>query len=175
MATATISLPDDQLAQLRLYAAMKGRRLDEVIGEAVEAYLASLPDLPTPRVTEPSNDIPDDEWQARFDAVVERIRQAGPTDLTPEEIEREITLAREEARQDVSAERNGYDPNEPYVTQPSVSVTDPEWRARFSAALAHIRSKVPPDMTPEEIEHEITLASEEARQERITRRERSRG
>ena len=172
MATATISLPDDQWAQLRLYATMKGRPLDEVIREAVEAYLASLPDLPTPRITEPSNDIPDEEWQARFDAVVERIRAAGPSDLTPEEIEREITLAREEARQAMSAERNGHRTNEPYVTQPSVSVFDPEWRARFDAALTAIRAKVPTDMTPEEIEHEITLASEEARLERIARRER---
>jgi hypothetical protein len=103
MATATISLPDDQWAQLRLYAAMKGRRLDDVILEAVQAYLAALPDLPTPRVTEPEVTLPDPEWQARFDAVAERIRQAGPTDLTPEEIEREITLAREEARQIMSS------------------------------------------------------------------------
>src|SRR5205823_5335419 len=106
MATITISLPDDQLARLRLYAAMKGRPLDEVVREAVEAYLASLPDLPTPRVTEPEVRLPDPEWQARFDAVAERIRQAGPTDLTPEEIECEITLARDEARQERRAQRS---------------------------------------------------------------------
>ena len=35
-------------------------------------------------------------------AVTERIRQASPSDLTPDEIEREITLAREEARQVVA-------------------------------------------------------------------------
>jgi hypothetical protein len=102
VATTTISLPDDQLARLRLHAAMKGRKLDEVVRDAVEAYLASLPDLPTPRVIEPEVRLPDAEWQARFDAVAERIRQAGPTDLTPDEIEREITLAREEARRIMS-------------------------------------------------------------------------
>ena len=104
MATTTISLPDDQLARLRLYAAMKGRSPDDVIREAVEAYLAQLPDLPTPRVIEPEITLPDAEWQARWDAVAERIRAAGPTDLTPEEIEREITLAREEARRIMSAD-----------------------------------------------------------------------
>jgi len=48
MATTTISLPDDQWARLRLHAAMKGRPLDDVIREAVEAYLASLPDFAHP-------------------------------------------------------------------------------------------------------------------------------
>jgi hypothetical protein len=98
VATTTITLPDDQLARLRILALTSRHSLDEVVREAVDAYLASLPETPTPRVIEPPNDIPDAEWQARFDAVTERIRQAGPTDLTPEEIEREITLAREEAR-----------------------------------------------------------------------------
>jgi len=46
--------------------------------------------------------LPDPEWQAEFDAVAERIRQAGPIELTPEEIEHEITLAREEARRIMS-------------------------------------------------------------------------
>jgi predicted DNA-binding protein len=102
VATTSISLPDDQLARLRLLALMQRRPLDEVIREAIDAYLAQLPDLPTTRVTEPTNDLPDAEWQARWDAVAERIRQAGPTQLTPEELEREITLAREEARREMS-------------------------------------------------------------------------
>jgi hypothetical protein len=105
MATATISLPDDQWAQLRLYAAMKGRPLVVVIRDAVEAYLAALPDLPTPRVTQPEVTLPNPEWQAQFDALVAQIRSKIPPDMTPEEIEREITLASEEARQERIAER----------------------------------------------------------------------
>ena len=104
MATATISLPDDQLARLRLYAAMKGRRLDEVIGEAVEAYLASLPDLPTPRVIEPSNDIPDDEWQARFDALMKRRRSiARGKGWTEEQVLRDVNATVRQLRSERTA------------------------------------------------------------------------
>jgi Ribbon-helix-helix protein, copG family len=105
MATTTISLPDDQLARLRLFAAMKGRPPDEIIREAVEAYLAQLPDLPTPRVREPEVTLPDAEWQARWDAALAAIRSKVPPDMTPEEIEREITLASEEVRQERIARR----------------------------------------------------------------------
>jgi len=145
---------------------MKGRSPDEIIREAVEAYLAQLPDLPTPRVREPEVMLPDAEWQARWDEVTERIRQAGPTDLTPEEIEREITLASEEARQERIAERNGLTPDSSYVTEPTTDVTDPAWRARFDAALASLREQVPPGLTPDEIDAEIDAAWDEVRQER---------
>lgn len=50
---------------------------------------------------------------------------------------------------------------------PRRSVTDPEWRVGFDAALERIRAGVPADMTSEEIEAEITAASEEVRQERL--------
>lgn len=102
MTTTTISLSDDRLARLRQLAFTTHRSLDDVVGEAVDTYLAGhMPAAPT-RITEPANDIAEDEWQARFQAVTDHIRQAGPTDLTPDEIEREITLAREEARRIVS-------------------------------------------------------------------------
>jgi plasmid stability protein len=100
--TTTISLPDEQIARLRILAIASGRSLDAVLREAVDTYLAGRADTPTTRATPPANDIPDDEWQARFGTVIERIRRAGPTDLTPAEIEREITLAREEARHRLS-------------------------------------------------------------------------
>jgi plasmid stability protein len=117
MATATISLPDDQWAQLRLYAAMKGRPLDDVIREAVEAY-----------------------------------------------------LAREEAAQELDAERNGHASAASYVTEPQTSVFDPEWRAEFDEALARLREQVPPGLTPEEIDAEIDAAWAEVREERRGRR-----
>jgi plasmid stability protein len=105
VSTTTIELPDDQLGRLRLRAAMTNRKLDDVIREAVEAYLASLPDLPAPRVTEPEIELPNAEWQAKFDDLLSQIRSKVPADMTPEEIEREITLASEEVRQERIAER----------------------------------------------------------------------
>jgi predicted transcriptional regulator len=45
-----------------------------------------------------------------------------------------------------------------------------DWRRRFEDLLASVRASVPSDMTPDEIEREITLASEEARFERIADR-----
>ena len=44
-----------------------------------------------------------------------------------------------------------------------------EWRSGFEAALRRIRAGVPAHMTPEEIEAEITAASEEVRRERLAR------
>jgi hypothetical protein len=105
VATTSISLPDDQLARLRLLSLMQRRPLDEVIREAVDAYLAQLPDLPTPRVTEPPPGPPSPEWRARFDAALAAIRAQVPADLTPEEIEAEINAAWEEVRQERQARR----------------------------------------------------------------------
>ncbi len=41
MVTAHISLPDDQMARLRLLAIASRRCLDEVIRDAVDRYLAN--------------------------------------------------------------------------------------------------------------------------------------
>jgi hypothetical protein len=46
---------------------------------------------------------------------------------------------------------------------------DPEWQKRWDEVIAQIRSEIPPDVTPEEIEAEITRVSEELRQERLAR------
>ena len=107
MATTTISLPDDQFAQLRVLAFLSQRSLDEVVREAVDAYLASLPETATPRVTEPPPGPPSSEWQAEVDAALVRIRARVPVDMTPEEIEAEITAASEEARAERIALREG--------------------------------------------------------------------
>jgi hypothetical protein len=63
---------------------------------------------------------------------------------------------------------------EPRVIGPRREIPYDEWRSGFEAALRRIRAGVPKDMTPQEIEDMITEASEEARQERIARRQSSR-
>jgi predicted DNA-binding protein len=42
VAVTSIALTDEQLARLREYAKSSGRSLDEVVREAVEAYLANV-------------------------------------------------------------------------------------------------------------------------------------
>ena len=46
---------------------------------------------------------------------------------------------------------------------------DPEWQKRWDEVIAQIRSEIPPEVTPEEIEAEITRVSEELRRERLAR------
>lgn len=105
MVTAHISLPDDQMARLRLLAIASRRCLDEVIRDAVDRYLANESEpagtgtvnLPTPHV-EP-------EARAAAVAALARLHAHVALDLTSEEIEQEITLAAEEARQERIARR----------------------------------------------------------------------
>jgi hypothetical protein len=78
--------------------------ITEVSDEARRERIARRAIAHGARVVEPPNDIPEAEWRARFDHVTEHIRQSGPTDLMPDEIEREITLAREEARRTLSSD-----------------------------------------------------------------------
>jgi hypothetical protein len=46
---------------------------------------------------------------------------------------------------------------------------DPEWQKRWDELLARVRSEIPEGLTPDEIEAEITRASEEVRDERLAR------
>ena len=162
MATTTISLPDDQIARLRLVALSSRRSLDEVVRDAIDAYLASLPESATPRVIEPPPGPPSPEWQARFDEALARIRARVPADLTPEEIDAEIDAAWQEVRQERRARRMHNTRSR--VIEPTNDIPDAEWQARFDAVTERIRQAGPTDLTPEEIEREITLAREEARQ-----------
>lgn len=71
-----------------------------------------------------------------------------------------------EALQEYAA-RHGIGERRPPVG-PRRPVTDPEWQAAFDAALERIRSRIPTDLTLDEIEAEISAAVEEVRQERLT-------
>jgi prevent-host-death family protein len=46
---------------------------------------------------------PDEDWQQRFDALVDRIQQRIPAGITAEEIESDIQAAREEVRREQRA------------------------------------------------------------------------
>jgi prevent-host-death family protein len=46
---------------------------------------------------------------------------------------------------------------------------DADWQQRLAEFVARIRSRIPEGVTPEEIEADITAASEEVRQERLAR------
>jgi hypothetical protein len=48
----------------------------------------------------------------------------------------------------------------------AVPPVDPEWQERFRRLLAKAQSGDTEDLTPEELEHEVTLAQDEAREMR---------
>jgi hypothetical protein len=59
----------------------------------------------TSRVIGPRRSIDPNEWQTRFADAAKRIRAGTPTDLTPDEVEAEITAARDEVRRERAARR----------------------------------------------------------------------
>lgn len=87
----TIELPGDQLSQLERLAAREHRSVDELVQFAVGDYLAR-------RTRDWS------EWGRRFDELVARVRAHVPADVTSEEIEADITLARDEVRAEMRRE-----------------------------------------------------------------------
>jgi muconolactone delta-isomerase len=169
VATTTISLPDDQLARLRQHALTSRRSLDEVVREAVDAYLAQLPETAAPRDAEPPPSPPDPTWQATTQIAADGMRVRVPPAMTPDEARALLAEPSPEARREHLArwlmDRGAR------VVEPPPGPPSPEWQARVEAALARIRARVPADMTPDEIEALITEASEEARAERIARRD----
>jgi hypothetical protein len=173
VATTTISLPDDQLERLRRHAEASQRSLDDVVQEALDAYLARLRETPTSQVGEPPATPPNGAWQTTTRTTPDGFRLHIPPDMSPDEAEALLAEPTPEARRKRLAawllKRSGGRIIEPPPGPPS-----PEWQAQFDATLARIHASLPDDMTPEEIEALITEVSEEARQERIARRERER-
>ena len=91
MTRRTIELDDEQVLALERLAAQERRSVDELVRQAVSGYLAQHPRDWT-------------DWNRRFDDLVARFRAGVPPDVTPEEIEADITAAREEYRAGVRAE-----------------------------------------------------------------------
>ena len=85
----TIHLPQEQVRELERLAADEHRSVDEFVQLALGDYLARR----NARA----------EWAKRLDEVVAQFRAGVPTDMTPEEIEAEITANWEEYRAERSS------------------------------------------------------------------------
>jgi hypothetical protein len=118
----SIALTEEQLARLRQHAESSGQSLDEVVREAVDVYLARLPEgsemdrgkrgngLTPQHQTQRTMRRPfSPEAQAEIDDALSRIRANVPADLTPEEIDAEIDAAWQEVRQERRARRGRHD------------------------------------------------------------------
>ncbi len=87
----TIELPEEQVQELERLAAEERRSLDQVVQFAVSDYLARRQSR--------------SEWAKRLEDAVERIRRDIPPDITPDEIEADVTAAWEEYRAERAAQR----------------------------------------------------------------------
>ncbi len=88
--STTIQLDRNLAERLVRLARATDRSPGDVVRDAVDEYLMR-------------HEVDDAEWQARVTAVVARLRSGVPTGEAPAAIEREITVAREEARASNSA------------------------------------------------------------------------
>ncbi len=86
MQRTNIYLDDDQLRALKHLAAEERQSVADLVRRAVDDYLAR-------RLAD------DTEWRQRFDQLMDRVRSRVSEDVMPEEIEADITEAREEVRQ----------------------------------------------------------------------------
>jgi predicted DNA-binding protein len=80
-----VYLEDDQLDALKVLAAARGDSLATVVREAVDAYLRD-------------HFVSDDAWRMRFEDLRHRVQARTASSVTPEEIEADITEARNEVR-----------------------------------------------------------------------------
>ena len=87
-----IELPDDQVQELERLATDERRTVDELVQQAVGDYLARR-----------RRDWSD--WGRRWDALVADIQSRMPPDVTPEEIEADITANFQEYLAERAAER----------------------------------------------------------------------
>ena len=105
MRRTTVYLDEEQVRLLRHLATEEGRSFAEIVREALDGYLARRRTRSTPRVIGPRRLIPKEEWRSSFEAAVQRIRAGVATNVSPEEIEAEITAAAEEVRQERATRR----------------------------------------------------------------------
>jgi hypothetical protein len=84
MHRTNIYLEDDQLTALKLLGAARRQSVATLVREAVDVYLHGRVD--------------DARWRAEFDELLARIRSRVPASATPEQIEADVTAARQEVR-----------------------------------------------------------------------------
>ena len=89
----------------------------------------------------------------------------GPRPLSPVEVAAAPRLAALAAAGRARREQSEADGTPPWEARKQ----DPAWQKRWDDLLARVRDEVAADLTPEEIEAEVTRASEEVRQERLAR------
>lgn len=87
MQRTNIYLDDDQLRMLKHLAAEDRQSVANLVRQAVDAYLAQ-------RVAD------DAAWREQFDRLLARIRGRIPSTISSQEIEADITAAREEIKQE---------------------------------------------------------------------------
>ncbi len=105
MKTRLLDLTDEEDRLLQEYAEANRRSWHAILRDAVRDYLTAR-GVPMPNyVREPERTMPDEEWSRQFNEALAAIRASVRTDLTPEQIEAEITAASEELRQERIAER----------------------------------------------------------------------
>lgn len=86
MQRTNIYLDEDQLHALRLLAAEDRESVADLVRQAIDEYLVKrYPDCR--------------DWGERFDTLVARIQRRVPADVTPEQIEADISAARQEVRE----------------------------------------------------------------------------
>lgn len=93
MQRTNIYLEERQLRALKHIAAEERQSVADLVRCAVDAYLAK-------RLAE------DAEWRNRLFQLLEDVQSRMPADVTPEEIEADITAARNEVRQEHRAARS---------------------------------------------------------------------
>jgi hypothetical protein len=98
VATTTISLPDDRLERLRLHALASQRSLDDVLREAVDAYLGQLPETSSTRASEPPPTSPERVRQAVSHTAADGMRVRVPPDMSPDEAQTFLAQPSPEAR-----------------------------------------------------------------------------
>jgi predicted transcriptional regulator len=86
MKRTTITLDDDQLRALEQLAATRRQTVDTLVHDAIDAYLQE-------RVEDHAG------WRDEFGRLLADVASRIPPSITPEEIEADITAAREEVRQ----------------------------------------------------------------------------
>jgi predicted transcriptional regulator len=92
MNQTTVVLDDDQVRALEHLAAARQQSIETLVRDAIDAYL---------RVRE-TDDV---RWRGEFGRLLADIAARIPPEITPEEIEADITAAREEVRQARRASR----------------------------------------------------------------------
>ena len=94
MARAHVELDEERLRSLERLAAAEGQSVAVLVRRAVDAYLAAALDS-------------DPGWSERLEALVARVQTRIPPALPPDEIDEDISAAREEVRAARRAARDG--------------------------------------------------------------------